>query len=236
MIHLITGGSGSGKSCYAEHLIQKFSEQVPEAEKIYIATMHRNQDLETVRRIQRHREMRAGMGFKTLEWETLPDVDAHASGEEKAALNLACLPKPYVLLEDLSNLLANEMFLPAGRMKYEEGIKSEVLQQQLSDNVPLVRDAEIPTLEGSVQMHITSEMEDWLWVRAEERLLNPITALSRQAAELVIVSNEIFSDGIRYDPETERYITLLGRLNQGIGQQAATVTEIVAGIPIRWKG
>lgn len=192
MIHLITGGAGSGKSGYAEHLIQKFAEQVPEAKKIYIATMHRNQDPENIRRIQRHREQRAGMGFKTLEWEILPDIDANASGAETT-----CLSKSYILLEDLSNLLANEMFLPAGHMKYDK---------------------------------------DRLWMRAEETLLTPITALSRQAQELVIVSNEIFSDGIRYDPDTERYITLLGRLNQDIGQQAATVTEIVAGIPIRWKG
>ena len=54
MITVITGGSGSGKSAYAESLITGFGEK----ERIYIATMFPF-DEESRRRIQRHRRMRA---------------------------------------------------------------------------------------------------------------------------------------------------------------------------------
>ena len=95
MLTLIIGGSGSGKSAFAEALVQKLPE-----ERIYLATMSAS-DRESLRRIARHRRQRETLGFVTLEqplrlWEAA--VPARAN----------------VLLEDLSNLLANEMFSPAG--------------------------------------------------------------------------------------------------------------------------
>ena len=58
MITLITGGSGSGKSAYAEEQVLLEGE----ARRIYIATMY-PYDEESHRRIDRHRRMRAGKGF-----------------------------------------------------------------------------------------------------------------------------------------------------------------------------
>ena len=54
MMHLITGGSGSGKSAYAEAQILALNGE----RRIYIATMY-PYDEESHRRIARHREMRA---------------------------------------------------------------------------------------------------------------------------------------------------------------------------------
>lgn len=90
MLTLVVGGSGSGKSEYAESLLEscKF-------DKVYLATMQPF-GAEGKRRIERHREMRKNKGFRTVEKYT--DVgDAEVRD---------C----FVLLECLTNLAANEMF------------------------------------------------------------------------------------------------------------------------------
>ena len=60
--------------------------------------------------------------------------------------------------------------------------------------------------------------------------------LAKTASNLVIVTNEIFSDGIDYDPETIRYQNYLGEINRKIASLADQVTEVVYGIPVRVKG
>ena len=67
---------------------------------------------------------------------------------------------------------------------------------------------------------------------AEERILQGIKHLQKQCGDLIIVTNEIFSDGVTYEPESERYIELLGRINRELGQMADSVTEVVYGIPL----
>lgn len=62
MQYLITGGSGSGKSEYAEGL----SLSLAGKKRIYLATM-RIWDGEGRARVQRHRRMRSGKGFYTAE-------------------------------------------------------------------------------------------------------------------------------------------------------------------------
>ena len=95
MLNLVIGGAGSGKSAFAEALVQKMPGQ-----RIYLATMAAS-DGESRERIRRHRQQRAGLGFRTLERCT--DL---AGAEIPAGAN--------VLLEDLGNLLANEMYSPGG--------------------------------------------------------------------------------------------------------------------------
>ena len=92
MIVLLTGGSGCGKSTYAEKLIST----MPKEGRVYIATMQ-VYDEESVKRVARHRAQRADKGFVTVERQK--DVGG------------APVPTGGVaLLEDLPNLLANEMF------------------------------------------------------------------------------------------------------------------------------
>ena len=66
MITLITGGSGSGKSAYAEKYICHASSEKGYKEKYYIATMQVFDD-EGQLKIDRHRRLRAGKGFITIE-------------------------------------------------------------------------------------------------------------------------------------------------------------------------
>lgn len=91
MVIYITGGSGSGKSAFAEELIEKSEIR----ERTYIATM-RTWDEEGEKRVERHREMRRDKGFFTLE----------------CAQNLASAAgiRGAVLLEDLTNLFTNEWY------------------------------------------------------------------------------------------------------------------------------
>lgn len=97
MMILLTGGSACGKSSYAEALCQRF-----EGNRYYIAAMRPYGD-GSAEKIARHREMRKGKGFETIERYT----------------NLAGLVLPErgtVLLECICNLTANEMFDEQGNM------------------------------------------------------------------------------------------------------------------------
>ena len=64
------------------------------------------------------------------------------------------------------------------------------------------------------------------------RGLEHLLDLSRN---LIVVTNEICSDGRFYGEETERYRRLLGEVNCFLAGQAQTVTEVVYGLPILWK-
>ena len=69
-----------------------------------------------------------------------------------------------------------------------------------------------------------------------EEILAGIRYLLVRVRHLVVVTNEIFSDGIDYDPETMRYQSYLGQINSEMGRMADRVTEVVYGIPITVKG
>ena len=71
--------------------------------------------------------------------------------------------------------------------------------------------------------------------RAAEEILAGIDRLREQSGHLIVVTNEIFSDGVRYDEETTEYLRLLGRINQRIAAIADQVTEVVYGIPVPVK-
>ena len=111
MMELVTGGSGSGKSAYAEdavcrlhrNLCRENGERVP---LYYIADMI-PYGRETEEKIADHRRMRAGKGFRTLEWYL--DLEGKLTAEDAPPMENAC-----VLLECLSNLAANEMYMDGG--------------------------------------------------------------------------------------------------------------------------
>lgn len=92
MMALVIGGSKCGKSGYAESLFNDFH-----GDKIYLATMQPFGE-EAHAAIERHRKARSGKGFFTLERA----VDIGGADIPKGA---------GVLLEDMGNLLANEMFV-----------------------------------------------------------------------------------------------------------------------------
>jgi len=96
---LVTGGSASGKSEFAEQLLLSLAEAHALAEKFYIATMPIFSAEDEARK-EKHLRARQGRGFITIE----------------QAENLSSLRMPekqggrFALLEDIGNLAANEMF------------------------------------------------------------------------------------------------------------------------------
>ena len=170
MLTIVTGGSGSGKSAFAEDKVLAFGE----AQRVYIATMHPF-DEESHKRIERHRKMRAGKGFETVECYT---------GLKDVKLPSGCV----VLLECMSNLVANEMFEEQGA--HEQTVKD---------------------------------------------IISGIDELVRQAANVVIVTNEIFSDAVVFDKEMASYLEYLGKINQAVALRADEVVEVVYGIPVYQK-
>lgn len=96
---LVAGANDSGKSVYAEQLIAQTT-----GKRYYVATMAACTE-ENHRRIEKHRQQRKELAFETLECP-------YEVG------NCPVEPDGVVLLEDVSNLLANGMFVQ-GKMPDE---------------------------------------------------------------------------------------------------------------------
>ena len=170
MMILVTGGSGSGKSVFAEDCIVFFGN----ARRIYIATMYPF-DEESKKRVKRHQAMRQGKGFDTLECYI--------------GLARAAIPEgSTVLLECMSNLVANEMF-------QENGAHENTV----------------------------------------EAVTGGVGFLQKQTKNLVIVTNEIFSEATEYQGDTKLYQEYLGMINQKLEDMADEVVEVVYGIPVYHK-
>lgn len=166
ILEIITGGSGSGKSEYAEDTAMTLKKKLNADNLVYIATMKPfGNDAEE--RIKRHRKLRQGKGFITVERYT--DI----GGTE--------VPKnSVVLLECMSNLVANEMF--GGGASCNE-------------------------------------------------IVNGVYTLLSKCEALVIVTNEVFSDGCLYDEVTLEYIKMLAEINKALAETADRMTEVIFGIP-----
>ena len=184
MFHVVTGGSGSGKSAYAEEQICMLKKKTNSRHLYYIATMV-PYGKETEQKILRHRQMRNGKGFETLECFTdlKKMVQTEPGFRADAAEEGIC-----VLLECMSNLVANEMF-------EEQGAHDRTVSE------------------------VTKGIENLLG----------------QAAHVVIVTNEIFSDAVVFDGDMDSYLEYLGKINQAAAQRADEVVEVVYGIPVFHK-
>ena len=166
MIVLVTGGSGCGKSTWAEKLVDCLQED----RRVYIATMH-VYDEESRQRVQRHQAQRADRHFTTVECRQ--DLDSAEIPEGSI-----------VLLEDLVNLTANEMF---------EG--------------------------GNVS-----------------RIVPALRRLAACCSHLVMVTNDLFSDGEPYTPSVQEYLRCLAEINREAAGIADTVVEVVYSVPVALKG
>ncbi|MDO5784948.1 MAG: bifunctional adenosylcobinamide kinase/adenosylcobinamide-phosphate guanylyltransferase [Eubacteriales bacterium] len=173
MIVLVTGGAASGKSELAEGIACRLAQGSP---MLYVAAMD-PQGEEAQKRIARHRALRAGKGFTTLE---------HAKQFDRMHVPAGfCV----ALFECMSNALANELFAPDGA---GDGWKASILVG--------------------------------------------VDALERACTHVVIVTNDVFADGVTYDTWTMRYLRALGTLNQLLAQRADVVIESVCGLPVKIKG
>jgi len=177
MMVLVVGGSGSGKSSYAEKAAVSLAQTG--MKKYYLATMHVFDD-EGRKKVERHRNLRNGKGFFTIEQPTRISGALEKMEDGDRA----------VLLECISNLTANEMF---------------------------------------------SEKKAMTGIQVTENVIRDIKMLKEQTNHLVVVSNNVFEDGITYDETTTKYIQAMGKMNQKLAALADRVVEVVAGIPVTIK-
>lgn len=171
MIIVVIGGSGSGKSEYAENLAVRINHHG----LFYIATMCPFDD-ECKLRIKKHQAMRKEKNFDTIECYT---------GLDRVKLE----KQPTVLLECMSNLIANEMFSEKGAGE-----------------------------------------------RTIEVVQNGVLNLVKQSENVIIVTNNIFADGIAYDSSTLEYMKILGKINCWMAEIAGEVIEVIHGIEVIRKG
>ncbi len=196
---LIVGGSGSGKSAYAEHVCGKLAGA---SKKYYIATM-RCEGEEGAKRVEKHRRMREGKSFITIECAT--DIS-------KALDNEGDIEDSVVLLEDLSNLVANEFFDIGFDEIYGEA-----------------------KAETKVEKSMHNDLEAYSR-KIIDKVYGDITELAKKVRRLVVVSDNIFEDGLRYDEVTKLYMEALGSINVKLAENANCVAEVVMGVPLFVKG
>ena len=199
MLHIVYGGSASGKSSYAESFAMSLQ---GEGRLLYIATMYPYKwntteiDPETMQRIERHRAMRADKGFDTVE------CYRHVE-------HIVAKRQDVLLLECMSNLLANEMYL-----------------EQDSDDGGLAETMSEVEKAGVGMSETLSPVS--------KKIVQALVNLSTRVQDVVIVTNDVFSDGGRltYDESTREYVKNLAEINCALAREAATVTEVVCGIPV----
>lgn len=68
-----------------------------------------------------------------------------------------------------------------------------------------------------------------------DKIFKGILKIYKNVDNLVVVSNNIFEDGIEYDESTRKYMRALAIVNNRIAKISDEIYEIVVGIPLRLK-
>lgn len=66
----------------------------------------------------------------------------------------------------------------------------------------------------------------------KKNIIDGIEELLKTVKDFIIVTNNVFEDGIVYDETTMNYIRTMGCINQELAKMADKVIEVVVGIPI----
>lgn len=163
MITLVYGGMNSGKSKYAEDIIRKEYSELP---GYYVATMIPYGEFGE-EKIAKHRAMREDLGLTTIEDPYLEKIDTIDGGY-------------VILMEDLSNLIANYIF------ERDEDYKGAINRLiQLSENNELI----IVALK--LDENDSSQKYDEQTVRYIKEMNEAIAMISSKADRVVDV-NEVY--------------------------------------------
>lgn len=169
MMTLIIGGSGSGKSAYAENYITSLSKG---KKKYYIATMQ-VYDLEGQKKIEKHQMLRSDKAFSTIE----------QPADIQKALELMEEGEKTALLECISNLTANEMF--SGKIPEPEKVVTEkivtgiaTLKEQLTHLVIVSNNV---FEDGNIYDETTMT-----YIRAMGQINEKLSAMADEVIEVVV--------------------------------------------------
>ena len=202
---LIFGGSACGKSAYAEDLAAEMArkEGLP---LYYVATLDKNSGGDTPLRIEKHRKMRESKGFVT--YEQPKDLSALKIEGEKGV----------ILLEDIGNLVANELFT--------------------SKTPPVSIDRHDANTNYAVKTRIRREAHSAAALSAStsvyadamaRKIADSIANLAAQSVHLIAVSNNVFEEPTaEYSADTHIFL-------QTLAVATAMFASNAAGIPIALK-
>ena len=70
---------------------------------------------------------------------------------------------------------------------------------------------------------------------AGEKVYRDFMNIRERVKNIVLVSDDIFSDGVSYDVMTEEYLRTMGSLHVKLAAIADEVSEIVSGIPVHYS-
>ncbi len=168
MIYFFVGQSNTGKSEKAEALAMTFGL----SHRLYIATM-KVMDEEGERRVKRHRKLREGKGFETLEipiriTEVIPQIENPLD--------------TVVLLECVSNLVGNEMYDDSART----GLDEEQFAEEIVSDIKLLGDsvAELIVVSSVYEVKEEYPEETLRYIRYLDRTNEAIKGIADKVKEI----------------------------------------------------
>ena len=201
MLTLVVGGASSGKSAVAESICM----DIP-GRKAYIAAMMPFGE-QAQQRIKRHIKLRESKGMDTIECYT--DISTIAPVAEEYDV---------LLIEDMTNLVANEMFSTVAASSADSGTVPDYGSNTVLSGEP-----------NAITSSVLNE-------NISEKIFNETSQLGCICPNLVIVTCDVFCGGASYENETLEYMQHLGRLNQMLAGRADRVIEVWYGLVTDMKG
>lgn len=167
------------------------------------------------------------------------------SGKSDLAQKIACslaAGGPLLYLATMHPADAEDQLRIQRHIRRREGLGFQTVERErnLTDLVPqLPRDATV--LLDSVTALFTNELFqpelDWVLDQmAVSRCKEGLLALADRVQHTVFVSDLLFGDAVRYDPDTECFRQGLGALSCMLAARADAVAEVCFGLPAVWKG
>lgn len=197
MIFLVLGSPDSGKSEKAESLVMEIS---GDGKRYYIATMIPFGE-EGKKRVAKHRAMREGKGFVTIEYPVrVHEIITRIDDPDESTC----------LLECMSNLVGNEMH----ETSYAED------PRLLATDKDVLKTSDKAGLLGENSTEGEEELVDYI--------IGSVMKLAEQVRNLVIVANSFPMEDEGYDDETKRYVRVTERVNEELMKRVDKVYEISA--------
>lgn len=227
----MVGGSGSGKSAYAEWLTCSLSPR-----RTYVATME-SQSVEAQRRIARHRAQRDGLGFITIECpRTLPVGDWQKAPLHQSAKDGAYWPKGAMFQSTTST----------DWPEWSEGAKPKSATNAELLGEPKVTLSQSAALTGVALVEDLGNLVANVLFTPDGTMRNPnmvvedlarnVLDFSRTYEHVVVVGNLVGCEGASVYEATRAWVRAVGTLCCRLAAAFDVVVEVLAGIPQVIKG
>lgn len=185
----------------------RLAEKIAEGNPVrYIATMP-EQGREAAEKIRRHEALRQNGNYRVSVCLSFSALEAAAADPGDC---------PVTLLDSLDGFLA-DVFFDVG----EDSVSSGTAAISVEDPAAVFSSGSVPT-----ERRIGE---------TEKRLTDIIVHMTETAGHLILVTDDMYRDGMSYDPETERFIESAGRICRKAANRADAVLEVICGIPVPLK-